>query len=921
MRRLLCLLCLLFVGACSSAPQGIESDGPRVGEVVVALPEAEPRAETTEDLTREDVIEAYSRVEPAADKDEARAIERRLADLEMRVGEDRAAVGDPAPYRAAISRYEALLEESDARDSDEIVYRLARAYDAIGDRAGSQRNFDALISGYPHSPYMLEAHFRRAENAFSADQFVEAADDYSYVVNQGESTAYWENANYMLGWCRFKQSRYEESLDNFFVAIDTILNNNLAGELDLASRELLDDALRAIAMAVTYLDGVTTIAAQMDKWHKPVWQHLVYQRLADEFLAKERYLDSVSALDAFVVENPLAPRSPAVAQQTVEILTDAGFVEEATRHKESFIIRFGVASEFWSVHAESGHAAYVAALRNYLLEVAKRWHRQGQEEGRSRAFLIAASYYEQLLATSPAKSVTAEALFLQGEAYTEVDEPVLAVDAYQTMFREHGGDARAADAAYAAMLALSMLMESAPPDRLGLAEQVKIDAQIEYATTFPDAPHARAVQADAANALFKLEQYEQAVELAEGLLGRNDLSPEIEHTAILVIAHSAFDAGDFAVAEAGYRAALSVAGVAPDLAGADRARLVATIYKLGEAEERLGNIDAAVAHYLRIASEDADSALAEQGHFDAVAVLESQDRWADAATLLSDFRSSYADSPLAVDATGRLAVLLEKSGQQASAAAEYRRMMSDEADVAIRQQALFHAGELYLEIQDPINAVACFRLYVDTFPSPADLTLEAAHQLDTIYQELGNSEMRQVWLTKKIEIAASSDLAMTDRGRFLSAEAQFALAEYARESFDRIDLTAPLRASLKRKQQALTQAVSGYEGAASHGIAEFSTASTFRIADTYIALATALLESARPSGLSELELEQYQLLLEEQALPFEEQAIALHEINVRRSWEGQHDQWIEKSFEALRGLLPARFDKQEAQVGFVDSVF
>ena len=66
--------------------------------------------------------------------------------------------------------------------------------------------------------------------------------------------------------------------------------------------------------------------------------------------------------------------------------------------------------------------------------------------------------------------------------------------------------------------------------------------------------------------------------------------------------------------------------------------------------------------------------------------------------------------------------------------------------------------------------------------------------------------------------------------------------------------------------------------------------------------------------------EQYDVLLEEQAFPFEEQAISIHEINVRRSWDGVYDQWVQKSFAALRALVPARFDKQEMQVGYVDTI-
>ena len=78
--------------------------------------------------------------------------------------------------------------------------------------------------------------------------------------------------------------------------------------------------------------------------------------------------------------------------------------------------------------------------------------------------------------------------------------------------------------------------------------------------------------------------------------------------------------------------------------------------------------------------------------------------------------------------------------------------------------------------------------------------------------------------------------------------------------------------------------------------------------------------SERPQKLSALEMEQYEILLEEQAFPFEEQAIELHEINMRRSWEGVYDEWVQLSFTALRHLMPARFDKDETEVAYVRSI-
>ena len=90
-----------------------------------------------------------------------------------------------------------------------------------------------------------------------------------------------------------------------------------------------------------------------------------------------------------------------------------------------------------------------------------------------------------------------------------------------------------------------------------------------------------------------------------------------------------------------------------------------------------------------------------------------------------------------------------------------------------------------------------------------------------------------------------------------------------------------------------------------------TTASSYQIANIYADFSKSLLKSQRPHGLSDVELEQYDILLEEQAFPFEEEAITAHEINTRRVAQGIYDDWVKKSFDELAKLLPARYAKTE----------
>jgi hypothetical protein len=121
---------------------------------------------------------------------------------------------------------------------------------------------------------------------------------------------------------------------------------------------------------------------------------------------------------------------------------------------------------------------------------------------------------------------------------------------------------------------------------------------------------------------------------------------------------------------------------------------------------------------------------------------------------------------------------------------------------------------------------------------------------------------------------------------------------------------------MPRKSEKLKNALDRYEKSASYGIFEFSTRASYSIGELYASFARELMESPRPKGLSETELEQYELLLEEQAIPFEDLAMEIHQNNIKHSWEGNFNSWVDKSFVAMAKLSPARFGKQEMQVSY-----
>jgi tetratricopeptide (TPR) repeat protein len=262
--------------------------------------------------------------------------------------------------------------------------------------------------------------------------------------------------------------------------------------------------------------------------------------------------------------------------------------------------------------------------------------------------------------------------------------------------------------------------------------------------------------------------------------------------------------------------------------------------------------------------------------------------------------------------TRKLAVAYLESGRPHDAAVELERVAAGGADdEQVRRTAQWQAAELYASSGDAAAARRAYADYVERFPVPADVAIEARQQLADLAAGAGDAAARQHWLEELVAADASAGTARSDRSRFLAAQASLELARPLDQAARGVALVAPLDRSLARKKAAMEASLAAYSRAAGYGVAEVTTSATYAMADLYRDLGSALIASERPAGLSPDELEQYDLLLEEQAYPFEEKAIGIHETNAHRAAEGIYDQWVRKSYAALAAMKPARYDRSE----------
>jgi len=207
------------------------------------------------------------------------------------------------------------------------------------------------------------------------------------------------------------------------------------------------------------------------------------------------------------------------------------------------------------------------------------------------------------------------------------------------------------------------------------------------------------------------------------------------------------------------------------------------------------------------------------------------------------------------------------------------------------------------------------------YPNPISESIEARARLLEIAEQSGNEQERISLLQDLVQVDATAGVQRSDRTRFLAATASLQLAEPVRKRFEVVKLTQPLADSLKLKKDLMEDVISAYTGAADYGVAEVTTAATYRLGEVYQQFSADLMGSDRPTNLEADALEQYEILLEEQAFPFEEKAIDLYKANTDRAADGVYDEWVKQSFSQLAALMPARYAKKERGEDVVTAMY
>lgn len=866
---------------------------------------------------------------------------RRLADLELEASQELQFSGeqdaiDQRSHDDAVALFNELLEAyPEYRQSDTVLYQLARAHELAGRNEEALEVLNDLVARYPDTALIDEVQFRRGEMLFLRKDYVAAESAYRSVVDYGDESRFYEQSLYKLGWAQFKQSMFEKCLDPFFDLLDRKLAGVEIGDgeerletLERAERELVEDTFRVLSISFSYLDGPASIASHLERRGQPDYGYVVFRNLGDLYLEKERYVDAAQAFEAFVEVDPYHPKAPLLQVEVIEAYKRGEFPSLVLEGKKRFVERYGMESQFWQRNPRAQNAAVTAHLKASLNDLAHYYHAEAQEDAEAGRKLVnyreAARWYRKYLDYFPGEPDSANTNFLLAEILFESRDFELATVEYERTAYDYPPHDHSSEAAYAALVAYQAHEES-----LDSAEKIAwhrryLDSGLKFADTYPRHPEAAAVLTTVSEDLFRQGQYDLAIAVADKVVRREPAVNEaLARTAWTVIAHSQFDLENYAAAEQAYYRLrpLTPNNDAEALANVEN-RIASSIYKQGELARDGGDLEQAVAHFTRLGEVVPDSEFRLTAEYDAAAALINLQAWERATGVLESLRRNYPESELADDVTAKLAVSYLESGRSGEAAGEFERIAAaGDSDADVQREALWKAADLYKSSGRSGDEERVLDRVVARFPDPLAESIEARQRLLELAEARGDYPARMDRLQAIVRADANAGAQRTDRTRYLAARATLELAEPARREFSAAPIAQPLADSLKIKKRLMEQVLSAYSSAADYGVEEVTTAATFRLGEVYQEFSRDLLQSQRPADLDELALEQYELLLEEQAFPFEEKAIELYEANAGRAAQGVYDLWVKRSFAALAELVPARYAKLERSEHVVTAPF
>tara|TARA_R110001592_G_scaffold138511_4_gene357642 strand:- start:22188 stop:25121 length:2934 start_codon:yes stop_codon:yes gene_type:complete len=850
--------------------------------------------------------------------------------------------------QAVLDSYDKIIDSGEFyQRMDELIYQTAKANQFVGNTEESIKRLKLLVALYPRSLLVDESMFRMAEGYFELGNYDDAAAQYQKLLSFSQTDYFHLQAKYKLAWSLFRIDRLDEAGKQAVHVLQAFpeLKNALNFEaISPDKQDLVEDDLRLLSILFSKQEGTETLESiQKLVGHKD-YAYLLYDSLFRFYLIQDRFQDAARVAHTYTENYINDYNAYRMALNEIKSYKAGKFEIQEWKAKEHLVSQFGLPTDYWkSLNAEQqivvrailveylvelSHLYYVRMQTSFeqqnMLASSSKQDLQGIAQTSSSSYRAyakqAADYYLALVETRGDNRMNGGSLYLAAEALFKSGDYQKSIEVYERAAYEQPGHADAINAGYAAILTYKDLAQSYGPKMdavtADLHHKLRRESIERFAKYFPGAKQTPSLLNGLAGEYYAENNYVLAEKVSREALSKPLASADIQYGSGLINAHSNFELEHYKEAEAGYERLLAFKKDKDKSVLSER--LAASIYKQAENESAI-NLSAEL--YLKVVDKVPNASIVPQALYDASSQFLQANKWRQAIAALSVFQQRFPKHALYNDASDKLVFAYLENKEPISAAEKLVEISNTVSDKTKASNSLYKAAEIYQENDFENLALPLLAIFIERYSNQFDLAIEAYNAHIKYFSSLKNESSKADWQKKLVAFEKSNSKFRTARSSSLAANAAFELTYLDLETFESIKLSLPLKKSLKEKKAALKKIVSQLESLSVYQDAVIMSAATYQIASIYRTLARDILNSERPASLSELELEQYDILLEEQAYPFEEQAMDIYRINVQKVAQGQYDKWIERTYDVLAQMNPTEFERKLKVTPYAETMF
>ncbi len=807
---------------------------------------------------------------------------------------------------------------------DKILFRLAISHLDEGNQDKAKDYFQKLIFETPASPKFSEAQFRLGEYYFNKRDFFKANKYYEHLLEKWDDP-YFNYALYKLGWSYFNVNEFSNSISTFIYLISDItlletMNTELLGK---TKADVRNEAIDYIAHSLTEYEGPAKIKDLLSKDETQSYAIDVLKKMGEIYKKRNFYNDAIAVYKMLLELYPSYSEAPLIQKEIIQCFENAMDEDLAAKAKDVFVKKYGPNSDWVKQHPEGRTRDDAVMLSEEMLySLGTHYQAKAQEKNRESEYRLAIEKHEDFLVKFRDSDKAYRVNYYLAECYYEIDEFDKAADEYYKVLTYYGDNEFIEDAAYNRILSYYQLLrdttakdsatyyiedfiggsDAIVPVKVGNEAQFKlIRACNDFVRQLPGNKNLLEVLMKYAETLYELKRWELAAKIYEVTISPEYRNFPFYSQSINMIAQCYLKMGRYTESEKWFN---NLADAFPDSAQyVQKAKKMVASAKFKEAEKlkSRGKTNQAAVNFLKLAFSTGDENIAKASIFQAANQFEEAGEHKKAIRAFERMLEEQPNVSFKDELLMKIGLLYEKDEKWLHASNNYTKLVTQCPGSKFAPRALLSTANCYEQLSLWFKCKQIYREYASRFAqADPDDHIEALYKIGELSYNHGSKSSAQTEFQSTVQRFKELRKKRIPVAEYLPAKAQFMIAEINYEKYKQVKIVPPLKVSMNKKTKLLNAVVQQYLGASKYQVADWTTASLYKMGMAFEHLGDAFKNAPIPSEYTEQEIQTYSEAINKQINSMKLKALDFYKANISNANKNDiQNEWINLSQERL----------------------